>query len=223
MVLMETCWKKRSSDIFSTQSFCQMPGLFGFVFKRQFPNKWLFCSRNALLISTHELLLAAGCIYKARETRRCPNIYSINTLHNQVGHRAGNVGTVPLQGEGLRDGCGTDTGLVRKSPWAIASHRGRELRGSGSCWSQGLDSGNWEDAAGSKKKWHQSLANPQGSALGMEGDTVLCWHSPQAASGTDWFGFNYYYSSLGSCCTIYSGLGKTHAPSLEGKTAILLF
>lgn len=56
-----------------------------------------------------------------------------------------------------------------------------------------------------------------------EGDSALCWHSLQAGSGTDWFGFNYFYSSLGGCCTIYCGLGKTHAPSLEGKMAIAAF
>lgn len=107
-------------DIFSTQSFCQTSGLFlqGNSQINGYSAVGMPCS--SLHMSSYE---ATGCIYKAGEILRCPNIYNINILHNQVGHRAGNVGAVPLQGEGFRDGCSTDAGFARKSPWAISSYR----------------------------------------------------------------------------------------------------
>lgn len=147
-------------------------------------------------------------------TKRIPR----SRLYEQLGHRSGE--SIPA----LRQGRGCAAWLLflravpaRSSPSAIAFQHGSRLTG------------------------HLPAASPEGHASGQRGDaessrrkppskpcrsTLLhAWggHIPpgQPAGHID---FLYCYcSSLGSCCTIYSGLAKEHAPGLERKMAILSF
>lgn len=188
--------------------------LFGFVFQ----------SRNALLSSTHELLRAAGCIYK--QEKPCSNHTCTSwTRHTTARAHESSPSYSSITGWGL---------------WGRLEHRGWVLvvvsawkRPSATAFHQCTGSGGMlqpsaqRELQGCWERQGKATSKPCKSSQlcfgNREGDTVLLWHSLQAACGTDWFLFNYYYSSLGGCCTIYSWPGKTHAPFFEGKMAILSF
>lgn len=149
--------------------------------------------------------------------------------YKQPGHGTANSVTVPWPGQGFGEGWCTDAGFASSlGQKETLSHRlppGPQAPGGFCSYQSGARC--WWELRGCWERQEKATSKPCKSTRlcvgNGEGDRVLCWHSPQAASGTDWFLFNYYYSSLGGCCTIYSGLSKTHAPSFEGKMAILSF
>lgn len=163
-----------------------------------------------------QLSVSAGCI------KRVTN--SAGTKHSLPKHAGLRSSLVP---PGLRDlgkaGTGFAAILAIKRPPAPAFHQGHKPRGILElpvlmATLLGAKEMLRVERKSCTKPWNAHFCFGNG-----EGDTALCWHSPQAGRGTDWFLFNYFYSSLGGCCTIYCGLGKTHAPSLEGKMARAAF
>lgn len=165
-----------------------------------------------------QLSVSAGCI------KRVTN--SAGTKHSLPKHAGLRSSLVP---PGLRDLGKAGTGswfcsnLGHKETPSPCLPPGPQAQGNfGAASPDGYTAGSQGNAESREEKLHKPW-NAHFCFGNGEGDTALCWHSPQAGRGTDWFLFNYFYSSLGGCCTIYCGLGKTHAPSLEGKMARAAF